>query len=129
MLHLKPFATDRSVSIHGNSATRHQARQAGPRLTEKTYGIESVRMATSSRTTGWSRETHVLSRNWCGGLSDDFDQIAIVVDWLDACRRRDLDALLELYAEGASVECHCSGTQRHEGLAALAAYWRPQLER
>jgi hypothetical protein len=61
-------------------------------------------------------------------LSDDFDQIAIVVDWLDACRRRDLDALLELYAEGASVECHSSGTQRHEGLAALAAYWRPQFE-
>ena len=61
-------------------------------------------------------------------LSEDFDQIAIVVDWLDACRKRDLDALLELYAEGASVECHCSGTQRHQGLAALAAYWRPQFE-
>jgi SnoaL-like domain len=61
-------------------------------------------------------------------LSDDFDQIAIVVDWLDACRKRELDALLELYAEGASVECCCGGTQRYQGLAALAAYWRPQFE-
>jgi ketosteroid isomerase-like protein len=61
-------------------------------------------------------------------LSDDFDQIAIVVDWLDACRKRDLEALLGLYAEDASVECCCGGTQRHQGLAALAAYWRPQFE-
>jgi SnoaL-like domain len=61
-------------------------------------------------------------------LSEDFDQIAIVVDWLDACRKRDLDALLELYDEGASVECCCSGTELHRGLAALAAYWRPQFE-
>jgi ketosteroid isomerase-like protein len=61
-------------------------------------------------------------------LSDEFDQIAIVVDWLDACRKRDLEALLGLYAEDASVECCCGGTQRHQGLAALAAYWRPQFE-
>jgi ketosteroid isomerase-like protein len=61
-------------------------------------------------------------------LSDDFDQIAIVVDWLDACRNRDLDSLLELYDEGASVECCCSGTELHRGLAALAAYWRLQFE-
>jgi limonene-1,2-epoxide hydrolase len=61
-------------------------------------------------------------------LSDDFDQIAVVVDWLDACRKRDLEALLELYAEGASVECHCSGVRRYQGRAALAAFWRPQFE-
>ena len=61
-------------------------------------------------------------------LSDDVDQIAIVVDWLDACRKRDLETLLGLYAEDASVECCCGGTQRHQGLAALAAYWRPQFK-
>jgi hypothetical protein len=57
----------------------------------------------------------------------DFDQIAVVVDWLDACRKRDLEALLDLCAPDASVECQCSGTQFHQGGAALEAYWRPLL--
>ena len=62
-------------------------------------------------------------------LSEDFDQIAIVVDWLDACRNRDLDALLELVlTKVRASRCCCGGTQRHQGLAALAAYWRPQFE-
>jgi SnoaL-like domain len=77
---------------------------------------------------GRYRGTNVLTGKWCGVLPDDFDQIAVVVDWLDACRKRDLEALLELYAEGASVECHCSGVQRHQGRAALAAFWRPQFQ-
>jgi ketosteroid isomerase-like protein len=29
----------------------------------------------------------------------DFDPLAVVVDWLDACRSRDLNAVLELYDE------------------------------
>ena len=40
-------------------------------------------------------------------LPEDFDRIAVVVDWLDACRTRDLDALLDLYAADASMECKC----------------------
>ena len=52
---------------------------------------------------------------------EDFDQIAIVVDWLDACRKRDLPALLDLYAEDASLECAC------DGIAAFRASlrWKP----
>ena len=61
------------------------------------------------------------------GLSKDFDQIAIVVDWLDACRARDLEALLDLYAQDASLECVCNDRKILQGRADLASYWRPRL--
>jgi ketosteroid isomerase-like protein len=60
-------------------------------------------------------------------LSKDFDQIAIVVDWLDACRARDLEALLDLYAQDASLECACNDRKVFQGRADLASYWRPRL--
>jgi ketosteroid isomerase-like protein len=60
-------------------------------------------------------------------LSKDFDQIAIVVDWLDACRARDLEALLDLYAPDASLECACNDRTILRGRADLASYWRPRL--
>lgn len=62
-------------------------------------------------------------------MSEDFDRIAVIVDWLDACRTRDVEALLDLYAQDARVECQCGCIQLHQGRAALEAYWRPQLER
>jgi ketosteroid isomerase-like protein len=61
------------------------------------------------------------------GLSKDFDQIAIVVDWLDACRARDLEALLDLYAPDARLECACNDPKIFQGRADLASYWRPRL--
>jgi hypothetical protein len=61
------------------------------------------------------------------GLSKDFDQIAVVVDWLDACRARDLEALLDLYAQDASFECVCNDRKIFQGRADLASYWRPRL--
>jgi ketosteroid isomerase-like protein len=61
-------------------------------------------------------------------LTDDFDQIAVVVDWLDACRNRDLAALLELYADDATLECRCDGVKVSEGRAELESYWRPRLD-
>ena len=60
-------------------------------------------------------------------MTRDIDHIAIVVDWLDACRRRDLSALLDLYADGASLECGCGGKALAYGRSALEAYWRPRL--
>jgi ketosteroid isomerase-like protein len=60
-------------------------------------------------------------------LSKDFDQIAIVVDWLDACRARDLEALLDLYAQDARLECACNDPKILRGRADLASYWRPRL--
>ena len=61
-------------------------------------------------------------------LSKNFDQIAIVVDWLDACRARDLEALLDLYAHDASLECACNEPKLFHGRVELASYWRPRLE-
>jgi len=52
--------------------------------------------------------------------------MGVVVDWLDCCRNRDLDALLDLYAEQAELECACEG-MRISGRAALADYWEPKL--
>lgn len=60
-------------------------------------------------------------------LSKDFDQIAVVVDWLDACRARDLEALLDLYAQDASLECASNDRKVFKGRADLACYWRPRL--
>lgn len=57
----------------------------------------------------------------------DFDQMGLIVDWVDACRKGDLPALLELYAEDGAVECSCNGTQLYRGRGELEAYWRPQL--
>ena len=52
-------------------------------------------------------------------LADDFDQIALVVDWLDACRNRDLAALLDLYADDATLECRCGEIKVSKGRAEL----------
>ena len=61
-------------------------------------------------------------------MTEDFDRIAVVVDWLDACRRRDLNTLLGLYAEQAKLQCKCSGGKIHSGRAELECYWRSRLE-
>jgi hypothetical protein len=59
-------------------------------------------------------------------VADNFDKMAAVVDWLDACRGKNLGALLDFYADDASLECACEGASIG-GRAALAAYWRPKL--
>ena len=61
-------------------------------------------------------------------LTDDFDQVALVVDWLDACPNRDLATLLELYADNATLECQCGEARISEGRAGLESYWRPRLD-
>lgn len=58
---------------------------------------------------------------------NDIDQMGIVVDWVDACRKGDLASLLDLYADDAQLECSCNGTQHYRGRSELEAYWRPRL--
>lgn len=55
-----------------------------------------------------------------------FDKLALVVDWLDACRNQDLVGLLGCYADGAELECACEAMTL-SGRAGLAAYWKPRL--
>ncbi|MDN4988312.1 nuclear transport factor 2 family protein [Bradyrhizobium arachidis] len=57
----------------------------------------------------------------------DFDQMGLVVDWVDACRRGDLATLLDLYADDAEVECTCNGTRLYRGRRELETYWGPKL--
>jgi len=64
-------------------------------------------------------------RQDCG--VSDFDQMGIVIDWVDACRKGDLATLLDLYADDAQVECACNGAQRYRGRSELEAYWGPRL--
>jgi hypothetical protein len=59
-------------------------------------------------------------------LVDRFDGMALVVDWLDACRNRDIEGLLACYAGDARLECACE-TIDVSGRAGLAAYWKPRL--
>lgn len=59
-------------------------------------------------------------------LSRDFDGMAVVVDWLDACRNQNLEQLLDAYAPDAGLECACEGISI-SGRAELAAYWKPKL--
>jgi ketosteroid isomerase-like protein len=56
-----------------------------------------------------------------------FDAMAAALDWLDAYRAGDIEAILDLYAEDASVECGCGGEKTITGRAALRAYWEQRL--
>src|SRR4051794_28380299 len=60
-------------------------------------------------------------------LPENFDPIAVAVDWLDACRKRDLDTLLDLYAQEARLECRCDGLDTAVNPAGLATYWRSRF--
>jgi hypothetical protein len=57
-----------------------------------------------------------------------FDPLAIAIDWLDAYKANDLDAILSLYADDASIECACGGMATIMGKQALRAYWVQRLK-
>jgi hypothetical protein len=61
-------------------------------------------------------------------LPKRFDPLAVVVDWLDACRSGDLDALSGLFDEEATLECDREYSIL-VGREAIVAYWGPKLER
>ena len=58
---------------------------------------------------------------------DGFDAIGVVVDWIDACKQRRLDDLLNLYDATATVECCEGGSFR--GRSEMERYWGPRLAR
>jgi hypothetical protein len=56
----------------------------------------------------------------------EFDPVAVVIDWLDACKGRRLVELLDLYDDAATIECACNG-EAYRGRPELEEYWRPKL--
>ena len=54
--------------------------------------------------------------------------MAVVIDWLDACRYRDIEALVDLYARDASLQCECDQQKFCQGWSQLEEYWRPRLD-
>jgi ketosteroid isomerase-like protein len=57
-----------------------------------------------------------------------FDAMAAAVDWLDAYRAGDIDAILKMFADDAVVECHCGGMATITGKEGLRAYWERRLK-
>ncbi len=56
-------------------------------------------------------------------MSAGFDAMAVAIDWLDAYRSANLELLLNLYVEDASLECGCGGQKILVGKPALKQYW------
>jgi hypothetical protein len=67
-------------------------------------------------------------RKFMPTLPETFDPLAVVVDWLDACRSGDLDALGDLFEEEATLECDREYSIL-VGREAIVAYWGAKLER
>jgi len=67
-----------------------------------------------------TKRHHMHTRN-------DFDRSSVVVDWLDACRSGQLNALLNLYEERATLICDCDGINL-AGRNSMAIYWKSKLE-
>jgi len=57
-----------------------------------------------------------------------FDPMAAAIDWLDAYRAGDIEAILEMYAEDAVVHCACDELTI-TGREDLRAYWAVRLRK
>ena len=55
-------------------------------------------------------------------FQDEFDPLVVVAHWLDACQSGKLDALLKLYDERATSECHCEPKPESKLVLPLSLY-------
>lgn len=55
-----------------------------------------------------------------------FDPMAAAIDWLEAYRAASL-AIVDMYAERASLECTCNGSTVLYGREAITEYWRQRF--
>src|SRR5215471_2123664 len=60
-------------------------------------------------------------------MQNGLDRSGVVVDWLDACRSGQLNALLNLYEERATLICDCDRIDL-AGRNSIAIYWKSKLE-
>jgi hypothetical protein len=57
----------------------------------------------------------------------DVDPISLAMDWLEACKRRQVGALAQLYADTAVFECECECRGNFVGRARILEYWQPRF--
>ena len=57
----------------------------------------------------------------------DVDPIGLAMDWLEACKRKQVPALTELYAENAVLECECETAGNLVGRDKISEYWREKF--
>ena len=55
-----------------------------------------------------------------------FDPMAAAMDWLDAYRTGNIEAILEMYAADAVIECGCDKLAVR-GKEAVRAYWQQRI--
>jgi hypothetical protein len=58
-----------------------------------------------------------------------FDPMAAAVDWLDAYRAGDIEAILDMHADDAMVHCSCGDMKTIAGKEGLRAYWADRLQK
>jgi hypothetical protein len=57
-----------------------------------------------------------------------FDPMAAAVDWLDAYRAGEIETILEMYADDATVHCGCGSMKAPiTGREGLHAYWTDRV--
>lgn len=54
--------------------------------------------------------------------------MATAVDWLDAYRAGDIDAILKMYASNARLQCGCGPVKIVSGAEGMRAYWMNRLQ-
>ena len=57
-----------------------------------------------------------------------FDPMAAAIDWLDAYRARDLNAIVQMHADSAVVDCRCCVRETVASKARLMAFWKERLD-
>ena len=57
----------------------------------------------------------------------EVDPIGLAMDWVEACKRRQITAFAELYAETAVLTCECDCPADFVGRARIAEYWQPKF--
>jgi hypothetical protein len=56
-----------------------------------------------------------------------FDPMAAAIDWLDAYRAGETEALLRMYAQHSVICCGCRGLKNIGGSEGRQAYWTERL--
>src|SRR3954470_1869649 len=56
-----------------------------------------------------------------------FDAVAAAIDWLDAYRAGDIETIMKMYANEATIQCSYGGEKSISGKGGLRAYWEQRL--